>query len=305
MNKKLNSKYVEQVSNLIELIPLIATDKRFAIKGGTAINLFLLDLPRLSVDIDLCYLPLTPRDQALTDISTFLKELSKKSNDIGFKTREKKTSEGHESTLYVRSNTAEVKVEINLVVRGSVEQPILRPLVPNAVEMFERDSEMLCLDVNDLFGGKICAALDRQHPRDFFDLHMFFNHFSYTRTLHQTFIVYLLSSRRPISELIKPNLLDIKSTYESHFEGMTSLDITCETLEETRNKIFEMTATFFNENEKEFILSFKSGEPKWDLFPIKRVRDFPSVKWKLHNIRSMSSKSRMDALKKLEEKLHL
>ena len=50
MSKKLNSKYVEQVSNLIDLIPLIATDKRFAIKGGTAINLFLLDLPRLSVD---------------------------------------------------------------------------------------------------------------------------------------------------------------------------------------------------------------------------------------------------------------
>ena len=260
---------------------------------------------RWPTHLDLCYLPLTPRDQALTDISIFLKELSKKSNDIGFKTREKKTSEGHESTLYVRSNTAEVKVEINLVVRGSVEQPVLRSLVPKAVEMFERDSEMLCLDANDLFGGKICAALDRQHPRDFFDLHMFFNHFSYTHALHQTFIVYLLSSKRPISELIKPNLLDIKPTYESHFEGMTSLDITCETLEETRNKIFEMTSTFFNENEKEFILSFKSGEPKWDLFPIKKTQDFPSVKWKLHNIRSMSPKNRMGALKKLEEKLCL
>jgi len=94
MNKKLNSKYIEQVSVLIELIPLIASDRRFAIKGGTAINLFLLDLPRLSVDIDLCYLPLTPRDEALRDISNFIKGLSNKVNDLGFKTREKKTPDG-------------------------------------------------------------------------------------------------------------------------------------------------------------------------------------------------------------------
>jgi hypothetical protein len=169
--------------------------------------------------------------------------------------------------------------------------------------MFKREGEILCLDIKDLFGGKICAALDRQHPRDFFDLYMFFKHYSYTRELHQRFIVYLLSSKRPISELINPNLLDIKSTYENHFEGMTFLDITCETLEETRGKIFELTSSFFNDNEKEFLLSFKEGEPKWELFPIEITQHFPAIKWKLHNIRSMDSKSRIIALKKLEEKL--
>jgi predicted nucleotidyltransferase component of viral defense system len=303
MDKKLNSEYADQVSNLIDLIPLIAPDRRFALKGGTAINLFLLDLPRLSVDIDLCYLPLSPRDQALTDIGMFFKELSRKAQSIGFKTREKKTSEGYESTLYVRSPIAEVKVEVNLVVRGSVEDPISRQLTPKAVELFKRDGEILCLDVNDLFGGKICAALDRQHPRDFFDLYMFLNHFSYTRALHQTFLVYLLSSRRPISELIKPNRVDMRPTYKTHFQGMAAVDNDCQILEETRETIFEMVFSFLSDSEKEFILSFKKGEPKWELFPIEKAQHFPAIKWKLHNIRSMDPKSRMAALSKLEKKL--
>lgn len=187
MTKTLNSKYLEQVSTLIDIIPLISSDNRFAIKGGTAINLFLFDMPRLSVDIDLCYLPLTPRDQALSDISRFIKSLAQKINAVGLKTREKQSAVGYESTLFILSKTIEVKVEINLVVRGSVYKPILRSLVPAAKELFKRDVDMLCLDVNDLFAGKICAALDRQHPRDFFDLYMYFKKFSYTQELHRAF----------------------------------------------------------------------------------------------------------------------
>ncbi len=197
------------------------------------------------------------------------------------------------------------RVEINLVVRGTVYKPISRSLVPDAAHTFKRDAEILCLDINDLFAGKICAALDRQHPRDFFDLYMYFKQFSYTRELHQTFIVYLLSSKRPMSELIKPKLLDMASIYKTQFEGMTNANITCQLLEETRAKLFEIIPSFFSEKEKEFLLSFKSGEPKWDLLPIENVQDFPSVKWKLHNIQRMASGKRELALDSLKEKLFL
>ena len=54
-------RYKRQVDMLIEILPFVAKHKEFAIKGGTAINLFHLDMPRLSIDIDLCYLPLKPR----------------------------------------------------------------------------------------------------------------------------------------------------------------------------------------------------------------------------------------------------
>ncbi len=164
----LNSKYIDQVSLLIDLIPLIATDERLAIKGGTALNLFILDFPRLSVDIDLCYLPLKQRDEALLDIASFNQSLAAKCKAMGFKTREKKTSDGYESTLFVQHRTTEVKVETNLVVRGAVYQPQKRSLVPQVQERFKRNATMQCLDVYDLYAGKLCAALDRQNPRDFF-----------------------------------------------------------------------------------------------------------------------------------------
>jgi hypothetical protein len=303
MTKILNSKYLEQVSALIDIIPLITNDYKFAIKGGTAINLFLFDMPRLSVDIDLCYLPLTPREEALRDIRQFIKNLSQKVNILGLKTRENQNVVGYESTLFIRSKTIEVKLEINLVVRGSVYKPISRSLVPAAKRIFKRDIDMLCLDTNDLFAGKICAALDRQHPRDFFDLFMYFKQFSYTRELHHAFIVYLLSCKRPISELINPNLLDIKSIYETQFEGMTSTDISCHTLEETRLKLFEIISSSFTDQEKEFLISFKSGDPKWNLLSIENTQHFPSVKWKLHNIQAMNPIKRKQALTLLEKKL--
>jgi len=303
MTKTLNSKYLDQVSTLIDIIPLISNDDRFAIKGGTAINLFLFDMPRLSVDIDLCYLPLTPRDQALNDISQFIKNFSQKVTSLGFKTREKQGASGYESTLFILSKSIEVKIEINLVVRGSVYKPVLRSLVPAAKGMFKRDIDMQCLDINDLFGGKICAALDRQHPRDFFDLYMYFKQYFYTRELHQAFIVYLLSSKRPMSELIAPNILDMNQTYERQFAGMTSMDISCQKLEGTRAKIFDIVSSSFIEQEKDFLISFKRGEPKWDLLPIEKIQNFPSVKWKLHNIQSMAPTKRQQALTLLERKL--
>lgn len=303
MSKTFNSKYIDQVSLLIDLLPAISSDRRFAIKGGTAINLFVLDFPRLSVDIDLCYLPLTPRDQALAEIKDFIKEISLKFNAMGLKTREKKTSEGHESTLFVQSKTTEVKIEINLVVRGTVHEPVLRTLTPSAHDMFKRSAEMHCLDTNDLYGGKLCAALDRQHPRDFFDLYFFLKHNSYTRNLHETFMVYLLSSKRPISDLISPNKQDMSATYAKLFAGMTTLDVDCPTLEETRDQIFSRIKDFFTDQDKEFLISFKKGEPIWDLFAIGNAQNFPSIKWKLHNIQTMGPQKRLEFLKKLEDKL--
>jgi hypothetical protein len=176
-------------------------------------------------------------------------------------------------------------------------------LVEEAKKVFKRDVDILCLATDDLFAGKICAALDRQHPRDFFDLYIYFNQFTYTKELHQAFIVYLLSSKRPISELICPNLIDLKPTYKTQFEGMTSEAIDCQTLENTRIKIFNLISSALTDEDKEFLISFKRGEPKWELFSIRNAQDFPSIKWKLHNIRTMATTKREKALILLERML--
>jgi len=95
----------------------------------------------------------------------------------------------------------------------------------------------------------------------------------------------------------------MRAPYEKLFAGMTTLDVDCSALEETRNKIFSLIKEAFTNQDKEFLMSFKKGEPIWDLFPIRNAQDFPSIKWKLHNIQNMSSRKRVEFLKRLEAKL--
>ncbi len=68
--------YFQQVRLLIEVLPLIAREADFALKGGTAINLFVRDLPRLSVDIDLTYLPIADREEPLAAIGETVRKLA-------------------------------------------------------------------------------------------------------------------------------------------------------------------------------------------------------------------------------------
>jgi len=68
----INRSYLYQADLLLHVIPHISTEKTLALKGGTAINLFLRNMPRLSVDIDLTYLPFDDRERALTLISELL-----------------------------------------------------------------------------------------------------------------------------------------------------------------------------------------------------------------------------------------
>ena len=75
-----DSPYYKQVSLLIRMLPVVATETVFALKGGTAINLFVRDFPRLSVDIDLAYLPLEPRDEALINVRAALQRITDRIN---------------------------------------------------------------------------------------------------------------------------------------------------------------------------------------------------------------------------------
>jgi len=68
--------FFKQAKLLLRILPLIYNEDVFALKGGTAINFFVRDLPRLSVDIDMTYLPVSDRDSALTEIRSSLRVIS-------------------------------------------------------------------------------------------------------------------------------------------------------------------------------------------------------------------------------------
>ncbi len=206
--------YRTQVELLIRCLPAVATFRKFALKGGTAINLFLRDMPRLSVDIDLTYLPPSDRNKALTDIWLQLAALAEKLKRTVSGTKVHLVK-GSVPKLFVEKSRARIKLEPSTVIRGSLVPPILSELCPTAQEAYDFFVEIQCLDAPDLYAGKLCAALDRQHPRDVFDIMHLQAAGPIPESIRQAFVVYLASHRRPMSELIRPNSKPIGDLDES------------------------------------------------------------------------------------------
>jgi len=192
--------YFKQAELLLRIMPLIDREAVFALKGGTAINFFVRDLPRISVDIDLVYLPIGERDLSLREISAALVRISQsiEKRIPGTKVIPKKIKDTNLlSGLFVQRQEAMVKIEPNLVIRGSVYPPARSVISPQAGELFQISVECQILTEDELYAGKICAALDRQHPRDLFDIMMLLRHGTFSAAMRKAFIVYLISHDRP------------------------------------------------------------------------------------------------------------
>ena len=297
--------YFKQVDLLLNILPLVSRIEDFALKGGTAINLFVQNFPRLSVDIDLTYLPIQDRKTTLERIDSHLKEIGDRCQqylpgvELNYKEKQN-LSYG----LIVNRKEIVVKIEPNSTLRGSVFPTITLPLAKNVEEMFARTMEIRTLSVEDLYGGKLCAALDRQHPRDLFDVYHLYRNEGITDRMRQAFIVYLLSHNRPIAELLHPQLKDdLGETFRESFEGMAFDPVPLDDMVETWKTVVHTLNRDFTEDEREFILSFKRKSPDWDLFPVKEIRHMPAIQWKMMNLEKMSSKKHTAAYKKLERLL--
>src|SRR5260370_40740263 len=160
--------YRKQVALLVRTLPLIAEEACFALKGGTAINLFIRDMPRLSVDIDLTYLPVEDRPTTIQHIAEALTRIKAnlEKNIPGVAVALKQNI----GKLLIATKEASVKLEVNLVGRGTYAQPELMTLCGKAQSEYDVFCAIAVVPIGQLYGGKICAALDRQHPRDFFDV---------------------------------------------------------------------------------------------------------------------------------------
>ena len=210
--------YFRQAELLLRVLPLVDREAVFALKGGTAINFFVRDLPRVSVDIDLVYLPVGEHDLSLREIS---------------------------------------------------------------------------------------AALDRQHPRDLFDVLMLLREGTFNDAMRKAFIVYLISHDRPMVEVLDPGFADIRPVFEAEFRDMTLEEVTCEDLERTREQLVSMIARELTIQERQFIVSIKEGIPQWDLIGLEGVQNLPDVQWKLLNIGRMAPAKHQQALRKLRDYLRV
>lgn len=292
---------------MLRALPHVAEQRCFALKGGTAINLFLRDLPRLSIDIDLTYLPIDqPREGALRGIGEALDNIAAAVEKSIRGARAHRTQSREiraTSKLVVSQGNSQITIEASPVTRGTVFPTQERELVEKAQELFELSVTVQTVSTEDLYGGKLCAALDRQHPRDLFDVKMLLEHEGITDGIRQAFIVYLASHDRPMNELLDPVRKDIRQAYESTFVGMVAGSVDLEELLVAREAMIKALHQGITQDEKEFLISLKEGAPKWNLLALEGVEKLPAVQWKLQNIRNLGEAKHVEALKKLKSKL--
>ena len=304
----IQNQYFKQANLLLRILPFLAGELDFAIKGGTAINFFVRNFPRMSVDIDITYLPINDRNTALHEISSMLQIYSVYIQKIfpNSKITEKKFKDNNLiKGLIVDNDNATVKIEPNFVIRGSVFPPQNLSLTTKAKEIFQKDVKVQILSNADLYAGKICAALDRQHPRDLFDITKLLENEGITESIRKAFIVYLLSHPRPIIELLNPNKIDISKIFETDFLGMTDENITLKTLLDSRDELIKIINLSLSKNEKLFIISFKNKKPEWNLLGLENIEKLPAIRWKQYNLAKMQEQKHKIALDKLRDFLEI
>ena len=155
--------------------------------------------------------------------------------------------------------------------RGHVFAPRALDCAKKVQDEFGAFLEMQLVAKGELYGGKLCAALDRQHPRDLFD------------------VTALLSHPRPIAEVLSPKLKDQRHAFDGQFEGMAFLPFTYDDYEATRQRLVAELGATLTADDKTLMLSFKAGEPDWRLSGMTELEHMPAVQFKLANIRKLKA----------------
>jgi predicted nucleotidyltransferase component of viral defense system len=290
----MNSLYKEQVRLLLRILTIIYQEEDFAVHGGTAINLFIKDLPRYSVDVDVTYIPLGPRDECLADINYKLGSISQQLQRAvpGINIRPLPNK------LLCSLGRSTVKIEVNGIKRGIIGPTIEVPLCDKAQEEFGMYCEAHIIPLEQLYGGKIAAALSRQHPRDLFDYH--YMETNKIDRLKRGFMFALLGSDKPFIESLSPHPINQQEALENQFRGMTDIPFTYENYENAREQLITFVNSMLSEEDNAFLVSFEEGDMQWEESDYSDFRDFPSVQWKLLNVNKLKTQNPVKHRQKVE-----
>jgi len=296
-----DSRYAERVKLLVKILPTLAGEKRFALKGGTAINLFEHDLPRLSVDIDLTWLPVGEFAKDAQEISAALENIGERlrSGPLRLQVQTSGTEEARIIRLIVSRNRSRIQIETTPVMRGTVH-PVRTLAVRPSVEHAFGFAEMQVLDFADLYAGKLAAALSRQHPRDLFDIQKLLDDGRLDERLWRTFLVYLTGSPKPAAEiLVPPAPQDFERLFSAHFQGMTSEPVSAASLLDVRARLLLRISELLDAPSRAFLESVEREAPDFSLIGLPHAADLPGIRRKLFNLRQRSAAKREADYKQL------
>ncbi len=298
-----DERFQRQVALLLKAIPLINKESCFALKGGTAINLFVRDLPRLSVDIDLTYLSVLPRARSLGAIDKAMKRIEVRLAKAIPRAQIRRTvKEGAILRLIVQEGRTQIQIEVTPVLRGCVFDPEVRSVSEKVEEQFGF-AEIKVVSFADLYAGKILAALDRQTPRDLFDIRDLLANEGITDEIRDAFVIYLMSHNRPMSELLSSPQKDIRQDFEAAFAGMTDQPITLKELTDARKELKSELIGKMPNKHREFLVDFEAGQPDWTKLSIPGAQRLPAIKWRQQNFDRLPRNNRINNVETLAKVL--
>lgn len=288
----MNQNYIDTVRLLLAIAPAVFASGRFAMKGGTALNLFVQEMPRLSVDIDLVFVDhRLDREAALQVIASELAAVQAKLTRQGYRAHLPATAQGDDVKLVVSNGAAQVKVEVNAVFRGTALPVEHHSLVDSAQNLFTTDLAVPVLATAELYGSKLVAAMDRQHPRDIFDVMHMLQRFGWQPEFIDCFVVYLAGHNRPVHEVLFPKVKPLEAAFTNEFAGMTREMIELDTLVQWQARLLQELPQQLTRMHRDFLLSLVRGDPAWELMPMPHLRELPAIEWKLENLAKLKQVS--------------
>lgn len=288
----MDSHYVNQVRLLLSVLPDIAGENVFALKGGTAINLFYRNMPRLSVDIDLTYLPMRSWNAAQKSIDETLERIVVSIMDRNPTLAARRILGGGagNTRAVVSDGHSEIKIETSPVMRGTVVRPTTMTASDAVIERFGF-AEANVVSFEDLYAGKLSAALARQHPRDLFDVMLLYENEGITDELFRVFLAYVASSRRPMHEILAPIPRFENAQFEKEFAGMTAEPVTKETLLATQVRLHEDVGVRLTGDVAAFLLSLHDAKPDFGLIGLPNANELPAIQWKVLNLKKLKEQN--------------
>jgi hypothetical protein len=163
--------------------------------------------------------------------------------------------------------------------RGTVHPVRQAALLPHARDVLLADLEIPVASLADVYGGKLVAAMDRQHPRDLFDVMQLFEHEDITPEIRHAFVVYLASHNRPVHEVLFPAQRDIAQEYERSFQGLTTEPVTLNDLLVTRDRMMRELQGALDANERRFLLTLVENQPDWSLLNVPHAQALPGIRY--------------------------
>lgn len=290
-----DKRFLERVGLLVQVLPVLDQEPRFALKGGTAINLFEHDMPRLSVDIDLTWLPVNDFDIDAAKIARALDALAARLAAPPL--RLQVTASAAEGAVAINRLIASrgrtrIQIETTPVMRGTVH-PVRRMDLQPGVERQFGSAQVQVVHFGDLYAGKLAAALSRQHPRDWFDVGLLLTSGRLDENLWRTFMVYLAVSPKPTAEMLEPGEpKDFAAVFERQFRGMSANPVTAEALLLARSQMLQRIRALTDKAALEFMLSMEREAPDFDLIELPQAASLPGVRRKLQNMARRSAAKR-------------